>query len=84
MPVENFENAAQESVRHQHARRNNVDQRDIALAGDGADRTRPTAADSETISVPSTSGLREFRIRTGMFFSMAGSTVAGCSTFAPK
>src|SRR5205823_3872053 len=39
---------------------------------------------SETINVPSTSGRREFRIRTGMFFSMAGNTVAGWSTFAPK
>ena len=34
--------------------------------------------------MPSTSGRRELRIRTGIFFSMAGSTVAGCSTFAPK
>ena len=38
----------------------------------------------QTMSVPSTSGRRELRISTGMFFSMAGSTVAGCSTFAPK
>src|SRR5690242_14564197 len=38
----------------------------------------------ETISVPSTSGRRELRMRTGMFFSMAGSTVAGCNTLAPK
>jgi len=32
---------------------------------------------SETISVPSTSGRRELRMRTGIFFSMAGRTVAG-------
>ena len=38
----------------------------------------------DTISVPSTSGRRELRMRTGMFFSIAGRTVAGCSTFAPK
>ena len=34
--------------------------------------------------VPGASGRREFRISTGMLFSMAGSTVAGCSTLAPK
>src|SRR6476469_11277492 len=34
--------------------------------------------------VPSHLGLRELRIRTGMFFWMAGSSVAGCRTFAPK
>ncbi len=38
----------------------------------------------DTISVPSDSGRREFRMRTGMFFSIAGRTVAGCNTFAPK
>src|ERR1700691_1006776 len=40
--------------------------------------------DSETIFVPGASGRREFRIHTGMFFSLAGRTVEGCSTFAPK
>ncbi len=39
---------------------------------------------SRTMSVPSTSGRRELRISTGMFFSIAGTTVDGCSTFAPK
>ena len=39
---------------------------------------------SDTMRVPSTSGRREFRIRTGIFFSTAGITVAGCSTLAPK
>ena len=39
---------------------------------------------SAMMRVPATSGRREFRISTGMFFSMAGSTVAGCSTLAPK
>ena len=39
---------------------------------------------SATMRVPVTSGRREFRISTGMFFSMAGTTVAGCSTLAPK
>ena len=39
---------------------------------------------SDTMRVPSTSGLREFRISTGIFFSTAGMTVAGCSTLAPK
>src|SRR5438270_5087984 len=34
--------------------------------------------------VPSHLGLREFRISTGIFFWMAGSSVAGCSTLAPK
>src|SRR3954463_679067 len=34
--------------------------------------------------VPSHLGLRELRIRTGIFFWMAGSSVAGCKTFAPK
>src|SRR5208337_1413024 len=36
------------------------------------------------IRVPSQPGFREFRIYTGMFFCTAGSTVEGCSTFAPK
>ena len=40
--------------------------------------------DSEVMRVPGTSGRREFRIITGMFFSIAGTTVAGCSTLAPK
>ena len=34
--------------------------------------------------VPSFCGLREFSTCTGMFFWMAGSSVAGCSTLAPK
>src|SRR6476661_7859380 len=34
--------------------------------------------------VPSHLGLRELRIRTGIFFWIAGSRVAGCRTFAPK
>ena len=44
----------------------------------------PQCTDSATMRVPSTSGRREFRISTGMFFSTAGTTVAGCSTLAPK
>ena len=32
---------------------------------------------SATMRVPGTSGRREFRISTGIFFSMAGTTVAG-------
>ena len=32
--VEDFEDAVQEAVRHQHARGVNVDERDLALAGD--------------------------------------------------
>ena len=40
--------------------------------------------DSDVMRVPGTSGRREFRISTGMFFSIAGTTVAGCSTLAPK
>jgi len=39
---------------------------------------------SDVMRVPGTSGRREMRISTGMFFSTAGTTVAGCSTFAPK
>ena len=38
----------------------------------------------ETMRVPSLDGLREFSTSTGMFFSTAGSTVAGCRTLAPK
>src|SRR5215831_904222 len=34
--------------------------------------------------VPSHWGLRELRISTGMFFWIAGRSVAGCSTLAPK
>ena len=36
------------------------------------------------MSVPALSGLREFRIRTGIFLATAGRIVLGCSTFAPK
>src|SRR6476660_3072613 len=36
------------------------------------------------IRVPSHLGFREFKINTGIFFWMAGSSVAGCSTLAPK
>jgi len=36
------------------------------------------------VIVPVTSGRREFRIRTGMFFATAGRMVLGWSTFAPK
>ena len=35
--VEDFEDAAQEAVRHQHARGVDVDERDLALAGDRLD-----------------------------------------------
>src|SRR5260370_2864198 len=34
--------------------------------------------------VPSQLGLPELRMSTGIFFWMAGSSVAGCSTLAPK
>lgn len=46
--------------------------------------TFPQGAASATMFVPAAAGRREFRMRTGMFFSFAGITVAGCSTFAPK
>jgi hypothetical protein len=36
--------------------------------------------ESAMICVPLTSGCREFRISTEMFFSMAGRMVAGCRT----
>jgi len=42
------------------------------------------ATASETMRVPSTCGRREFKIKTGILRSMAGTTVAGCRTFAPK
>src|SRR6185436_13907148 len=44
----------------------------------------PQCTESEVMRVPGTSGRRELRMRTGMFFSIAGTTVAGCSTLAPK
>src|SRR5271166_5493497 len=37
-----------------------------------------------TNRVPSFAGFREFSTSTGMFFSIAGNTVAGCNTLAPK
>src|SRR5579885_105120 len=46
--------------------------------------TLPQGTASLTMRVPPASGRREFRISTGMFFSTAGSTVAGWSTLAPK
>src|ERR1700722_9163976 len=46
--------------------------------------TLPHGTASDTMRVPETSGRREFRIRTGIFFSTAGTTVAGCRTLAPK
>ena len=81
--VEDFEDAVQETVRHQHARGVNVDQRDLALAGDRFDHVVAVhrfGGDARA----GTSGRRELRISTGMFFSIAGTTVAGCSTLAPK
>ena len=36
------------------------------------------------ILVPSQEAFREFKMYTGIFFWTAGSTVAGCKTFAPK
>ena len=39
---------------------------------------------SEVMIVPFMSARLEFKMRTGMFFSTAGRTVAGCNTFAPK
>ena len=44
----------------------------------------PQETASAMMRVPSTSGRREFKISTGMFFSIAGTTVAGCRTLAPK
>src|SRR5262245_31078138 len=41
-------------------------------------------AASRVIRVPVPVGLREFRIATGMFFSIAGITDMGCRTLAPK
>ena len=46
--------------------------------------TFPQRTTSDTMRVPATSGRRELRISTGMFLSIAGTTVAGCRTFAPK
>ena len=42
------------------------------------------AGASELMTVPGPSGLPEFRIRTGIAFCMAGRTVDGWRTFAPK
>lgn len=42
------------------------------------------ASVSGATSEPGSSGLCVFRIRTGMPRSTAGSSVFGCSTFAPK
>ena len=62
--VEDFEDAAQEAVRHQHARGVDVDQRDLALAGDRLDdvvavhgfggdaRARPPRAGASSGSAP--------------------------------
>ena len=81
--LEHLEQPPQEAVRHQHARRRDVDDRDVALAGErrelavaGARLRRDERAGF--------SGRRELRIRTGMFFATAGRIVLGCSTFAPK
>jgi hypothetical protein len=83
VPVEDLEDAAQEAVRHQHARGVNIDQRDLALAGDRFDHVAAVDGLGHDARA-GTSGRREFRISTGMLRSMAGITVAGCSTLAPK
>ena len=43
-----------------------------------------TTSDSAATRVPSFSGARELRMRTGMPWRMAGRMVLGCSTRAPK
>ena len=54
------------------------------LAASAGQRRRRPATASAVMSVPSPSGLRELRMRTGMLRSTAGRIVLGCSTFAPK
>ena len=81
--LEHLEQPAQEAVRHQHARRGDVDHRHVALARERRQLTR-RARPSAVISVPGFSGRRELRMRTGMFFATAGRIVLGCSTLAPK
>ena len=46
--------------------------------------TLPSNTGSPVIVVPGCSGANVFRIRTGMCASIAGSTVRGWITFAPK
>ena len=82
--LEHLEQPAQEAVGHQHARRGDVDDGDAALAGERRQRAAVSGRPSAVIIVPATSGRRELRMRTGMFFATAGRIVLGCSTLAPK
>ena len=65
VPLERLEHAAQETVRHQHARRRDVDDRDAALAGDGGQRPS-SAGGVGGDQRAGTSGRRLLRMRTGM------------------
>ena len=82
LALEDLEQAAQEAVRHQHPRRRDVDDGDVALAGkrgSGPSWPSPPAV----MSVPgasggASSGCGRESLRT------AGRMVLGCSTLAPK
>ena len=82
--LEDLEDPAQESVRHQHARRGDVDDRDVALAGERRRSAGRSTGGSAVMSVPGASGRRLLRMRTGMSFETAGRIVLGCRTLAPK
>ena len=84
VPREDLEERAQESRRHEHAARDDVDRRDPLLAGDRAHAGGPDGRREDRTSVPGRSGRGELRIRTGIPFSIAGASVSGWRTRAPK
>ena len=79
--LEDLEDAPQKAAREQHSRRADLDQRDVALARDRADRAA-RRVEGDPRSLPS--GLRELKMNTGMPSRTAGAIVFGCSTFAPN
>jgi hypothetical protein len=84
--VEHGEDPREEAVRHEHARRHDVHDRDPALVAIALTANRRSFArtPSARIVVPSPSGRRAFPTHTGILASMAGRSVAGWRTFAPK
>ena len=74
--LEDLEEAAQEPVRHQHAGGRDLDDRDAALARQRR-HAAAAGADAAVMRVPSPSGRRLLRMRTGMSAPPPGGSCSG-------
>ena len=81
--LEHLEDPAQEAVRHQHPGRGDVDDRDVALAGERGERLvdRRLRGDERAAAV-GPAAVED--ARPGCLCATAGRIVLGCSTLAPK